>query len=105
MAERVRFFHVVRRENHGSARAIVFANDLPEQDASLRIQADARFVEEQNLWIMHHRARNGETLDHAAREASHHLIRAISELESLQQSVGAFLSLLRRDSEISGVKQ
>ena len=56
LAERVGLFHVVRGEQHGFAELVVFANDLPEQDARLRIEAGAGFVEEQNLRIVHHGA-------------------------------------------------
>src|SRR5215469_11948548 len=95
----------MRRENDGLAGMVVFANDLPEQDPGLRVQTGARLIEKQDLRIMHHGARDGETLHHSARKTAHHLIRAIRQLESVEQRVRPLMPLLRWNAEVSCMKQ
>jgi len=44
-AERVGFFHVVGGQQDCFAALIVFANDFPQEQAGLRVEASAGFVE------------------------------------------------------------
>jgi len=104
LAESVGFFHVVGGEQDRFAELVIFANDLPEQDAGLGIEAGAGLVEEEDLRIVHHGAGDGEALHHASGKAAHHLVGAISELELFQQGVRQFGALFPRDSEIGGVE-
>ena len=46
LAQLVRLFHVVRGQHDGLAEAVVVANDLPQQEARLRIEARGGLVEE-----------------------------------------------------------
>jgi len=66
LAERVGFFHVVRGEQNGFAGLVVLANDLPQEQARLRVETGAGLVQKQHLRIVHHGARDGEALHHAA---------------------------------------
>ena len=89
LAERVGFFHVVRGQQNGFAALVVLANDFPEQQSRLRIEAGARLVEEEHLRIVHHGARDGEALHHAAGESADHLVGAVGQLEAVEKRCGA----------------
>ena len=91
LAERVGFFHVVRGEQNGFAALVVLANDLPQEQTRLRIEAGAGLVEKKHLRIVHHGARDGKPLHHAAGKAAHHLVGAVGELEALEQRGRALL--------------
>jgi hypothetical protein len=93
LAQPIGLFHVMSGQQNGPSRMVVFANDLPQENPGLRIEPGARFVEKQDLWIVHHGAGNGKPLHHASGEAAHHLVRAFGELELLEQRVGALISL------------
>src|SRR5882672_9025785 len=84
---------------------VVFADDFPQKQSRLRIQARARFVEKEDLRIMHHGTRNRETLHHAAGESANHLIGTIVKLESLQQFVRAPSALFGVQAKIPAVKE
>src|SRR5882724_11201278 len=104
-AERVSFFHVVGSQQNCFAALVVFANDLPQEQAGLRVEASARFVEKKNLRVVHHGARNGKALHHTAGEAAHHLVGAIGEFETLQEGCRALGAFLRGEAEIGAVKR
>lgn len=104
LAQCVSFFHVVRSQQNGFAAAVVFANDFPQQQAGLRIETSARFIEEKHLRIMHHGARNGEALHHAAGKSTDDLIGAVGKLEALEERSCAIVALVRTEAEISAVK-
>src|SRR3569832_2155084 len=78
LAQRVSLFHVVRRQENGLSTLVVFTNDFPEQQTRLRIETGTRLVEKQHLRIVHHRARDRESLHHAGGKATHKLIGAIA---------------------------
>src|SRR5438034_5888716 len=44
------------------AALVVFANDFPEEQASLRVKTCAGLVEEKHLRVVHHGTRDRETL-------------------------------------------
>jgi len=54
---------------------------------------------------VHHGARDGEALHHAAGEAADHLVSAISELEAFEESFGALGAFLRGKAEVGAVKR
>src|ERR1700681_2271785 len=104
LAQRVGFFHVVRGQQNGFAAVVVLANDLPEKQARLRIESCAGLIQEKHLWIVHHGARDGESLHHAAGESAHNLVGAVGELEALEERCGATAALVRTEAEIGAVK-
>ena len=61
-------FHVVRREEDGLAVGVQLAEDLPEGDATLRVEAGGRLVEEEDRGPVHDRPGHHEPLSHAAGE-------------------------------------
>src|SRR5882724_466099 len=103
-AERVGFFHVVGGQQNCFAALIVFANDFPQEQAGLRVEASTGFVEKKNLRVMHHGARDGKALHHAAGKAADHLVGAIGEFETLQEGCRALGAFLRGEAEIRAVK-
>ena len=67
----VRFVHVVRREKDGHAFGFVQMLDVrPELIAALRIEAERRLVEKQNLRRVQQAARDLQPPFHPAREQS-----------------------------------
>src|SRR6185369_12753763 len=84
---------------------VVAANHFAEQETRLRIESRTGLVEKQDLGIVHHRARDREALHHAAREPENALVRAIGELELLEQSVRATLTLARGKAEVRAMKR
>ena len=89
LAKRVGFFHVVRGEQNGFAALVVLADDLPQKQARLRIETGAWLVEEENLRIVHHGARNRKPLHHAAGKTAHQLVGAVGQFEAFEQNFGA----------------
>src|SRR5579859_6146990 len=98
-------FHVVRGQQNRFAGLVVLANDLPKQQLGLWIKAGAGLIEKKDLGIVHHGARDREPLHHAAGETADHLIAAIGELESVEESVGALTALGRVEAEVGAVKE
>src|SRR5208283_176394 len=102
---RIRLFHIVRGEKNGFSALVVFADDLPEQQTSLGIEAGARFVEEKNLGIVHHGASDGEALHHATGKSTHHLIAAVAELKAIEQGVGSLGTFVGVQAKVGAVKE
>jgi hypothetical protein len=57
------------------------------------VQAGTGLVQEKYLGVVHHGARNGETLHHAAGESASHLIGPVTEFEAIEQRLGTLGSL------------
>ena len=104
LAECVGFFHVVRGKQNSFAALVVLANDFPEQQACLRIEAGAGLVQEEHLRIVHHGAGDGETLHHSAGKTADDLIGAVGELEALEKRFRALVALVRAETKIGAVK-
>src|SRR5260370_5535473 len=103
-AERVGFFHVVGGQQNRCAALVVFADDLPQKQTRLRVQTSAGFIQKKHLRVVHHGARDGEALHHAAGEAADHLIGAIGELEAFEERFGALGAFLRGKAEIGAME-
>src|SRR5579859_2438098 len=104
LTERISFFHVVRGEQDGAAFAVVLADDFPQQQPGLRIEANARFIEEQDLRVVHHGARNRDALHHAAGESANELVGAVGQLEAVKQGIGALGAFARTQTEVCPVE-
>ena len=89
LAEGVGLLHVVRREEDRLALAVEVAEDLPEVDAGLRVDARGRLVEEEHARPVRERARDHQPLREAAGELEDHRVGALGERELLEQLVGA----------------
>ena len=61
------FAHDVSRKDQALARLSQRANDPKQVSCNQHIQAQRRFVKDQDRWIMHHRSRDRHLLFHAGR--------------------------------------
>src|ERR1700694_5088903 len=104
LTQRVGLFHVVNGQQNRFAALVVFADDFPQEQTGLRVQASTRLVQEKDLWIVHHGAGDGEALHHAAGESTNHLIGAISELEALEKGFRTLGAFVRGKAEIGAVE-
>ena len=84
---------------------VVFPDDFPEQQSSLRVQAGAGLVQEKYLGVMHHSAGDGETLHHPARKSANHLIGTVAEFEAIEQRLRSLGSLSGIEAEIGTMEK
>ncbi len=90
MSDAVGLVHVVRREKHGDALGLIQVLDVrPELVAALRIEAERRLVEEQDLRRVQEAARDLEPPLHPAGELLHRRVAPLPELEQLEQRLRA----------------
>ena len=87
-AELVGLFHVVRREHDGLALRVQLADDVPQGEAALRVEARRRLVEEQHVGIVHDRPGDHQPLGHAARHLGDVGRGPVGQAELLEQLVG-----------------
>jgi hypothetical protein len=71
VAELVGLLHVVRGQQDRLARRVELAEDLPQREPALRVEAGGRLVEEQHGGPVQDRARHHEPLRHAAGQRVH----------------------------------
>ena len=88
VAELVGLLHVVRRQDDRLAGVVQAADDLPEADPALRVEAGGGLVEEQDRRVVEDRARDHQPLGEAARERHHRRLGALGEVELDEQVVG-----------------
>src|SRR6185436_17053890 len=88
VAEALRLFHVVRREQHRTAAFAESRDDFPQLDAALRIEAGRRLVEEEDVGPADERGRDGEALLLSAGELAHARGALLVERELAQQLLG-----------------
>src|ERR1700686_676906 len=105
LAEGVGLFHVVRGQQDGLATLVVFADDFPKKQPGLRVQAGTGLLQEKYLGVVHHGARDGETLHHAAGESANHLIGPVTEFEAIEQRLRTLGSLPGIEAEIGAVEE
>src|SRR5216684_9370198 len=105
LAQGISLFHVVRGQQDGLSPLVVFADDFPKKQAGLRVQPGTGLVEEKYLGVVHHGARDGEALHHAAGESANHLIGPVTEFEAIEQLVRTLGSLLGIDAEVGAMKE
>ena len=104
LTQRVGLFHVVSGQQNRFAALVVFADDFPQEQTGLRVQASTRLVQEKDLRIVHHGASDGETLHHAAGESANHLVGAIGELEAVEKSFRTLGAFVRGNAEIGAME-
>ncbi len=103
LAERVGLIHIMSSRQDGFPGLVVFADDLPQENSGLRIEA-SRFGSSKNAWGSCIMARAMKPLHHASGKAADHLVRAFRELEFFEQSVRAFIPSPRSNSEVGSVE-
>src|SRR6202521_187571 len=104
LTQGVGLFHVMGGQQDRFAALVVFADDFPQEQTGLRVQASTGFVQEKDLRIVHHSASDGEALHHAAREAADHLVGAIGELEALEKGFRTLGAFVRGKAKIGAVE-
>ena len=104
IAELVGLLHVVGRQQDRLPLAVQLAEDLPQRQAALRVQARGRLVEEQHRRAVEDRARHHQPLGHPARERVDRRLGPFRELELLEQLIGDAPRLRRADAEQAAVE-
>ena len=89
VAQLLGLVHVVRREDERHALPLQAVEPLPDDVPRLRVEAGRRLVEQQHLRLVDERARDREAALHAARQRLDLVVRALGELDELEQLVGA----------------
>src|SRR5581483_9139906 len=104
VAEEVGLFHVVRREEDRLTCAVQLTDQLPERDATLRIETSRGLVEEEDRGAMHDRPCNHQSLRHPTRQREHGRLGALGEPESVEQTIGFGTRRARRHAEEPAVE-
>ena len=93
----LRFVHVVRGKKHRHALDLVqILHMCPKLIPRLRIQAQRRLIQKQNLRRVQKRARNFQPPLHAAREQLHLIVAPLPQFERAQQLLRARQTQLAR---------
>ena len=93
LRDAVRFVHVVRGEEHGDALGLIEVLDVrPQLVAALRVEAERRLVEEQDLRRVQKAAGNLEPPLHPAGELLDRRVPAVPQLEQLEERLGPLVS-------------
>src|ERR1051326_7250722 len=96
IAQPLRFFHVVRRQEHRSAAFAKAAHDFPQLQTALRIETGRRLVEEENVRTADERGRDGETLLLPARQLADARVALLIERQIAQQLFGIMTIAIKR---------
>src|SRR5208337_1782769 len=78
---------------------------LPQQQAGLRTESGAGFVSEKRLGAVHPGARDRQTLHHAARKSTDHLVGTVGEFEAIEQFFRALAALAGIDAKVGAVEK
>src|ERR1700692_194906 len=104
VAEPLRFFHVMRRQEDCSSLLPEALHDVPQLQAALRIESCSGFVEEENVGITDQRASNSEALPLTAGELAHSRIALLVEREIAQQIIRVGTGSVERPKEPQRLK-
>ena len=104
VAQAVRFVHVVRRHHDRAPALVQIAQNVPQIESSLRIEAHCRLVEKDDVGLVHQRAHDHQPLLLPARQLSHLGASLVGETEALEQLVRALGRNVERNAEVRGVK-
>src|SRR5262245_41225765 len=102
VAELLRLFHVVRREQHGDPLGPQRAEPVPDGVATDRIEPDRRLVEDEHPGLVHERLGELEAPDHATRVAVGGPVGGVLEVHRGKQLLDAVGALAARDVEEAG---
>ena len=86
VAQALGFFHVMRGVDHAFAARFQCFQIIENRIAALRIDADRRFVEQQNVRVMHQRTGDIEPALHAAGKGRGFVVGAIGEADQFKAS-------------------
>ncbi len=104
IAELVGLLHVVGGEQDRLTLAVELAEDLPQREATLRIEAGGGLVEEQHGGTVEDRARHHQPLRHTAGERVDRGLGPFGEVQLLEQLVGDATRLGGGDAEQATVE-
>jgi hypothetical protein len=99
LAQLVGLLHVMGGEQDRLPVAIELAEDLPQREPALRVEARGGLVQEQHRGTVEDRARHHQTLSHPSRERVHRRAGPLRELELLEQLVRDAIGLVRAHAE------
>ena len=88
LAQAVGLLHVVRQQHDRLAVGVQLAEDLPQREPALRVEAGGRLVEEQDRRPVEDRARDHQPLRHPARQREHRRLGPAAQVKLLEQLVG-----------------
>src|SRR6516164_6530450 len=94
---------VMRREEDRPLVIAEFANQAMNLVTHLRIQASRWLIEKHQLWIVHHRQREGDTLLLAARELGIKFVPLLRELQTVQQLGAVGTARIKRGEPFQGL--
>ncbi len=104
IAQLVGLLHVVGGQQDRLALAVELAEDLPQREAALRIEARGRLVEEQHRRAVEDRARHHQPLGHPPGERVHRRLCPLGEVQLLQQLIGGAARVRGGDAEQAPVE-
>ncbi len=79
-------------EEHAGSLFLLFNDDLLELLASIRVESEERFVENQQFRLVEQSLRHADTLEHAARKRTEFLLRVIRHFNRLKRLVNRFIA-------------
>src|SRR5438105_13483627 len=100
VAQDLGLVEVVRGEENGRAPLPDVANELPQIAARLRVEAGRRLVQEEHLWLVHHRDGDRKTLTLPAGKLLGLLLRLVLESDRPKQSHRIDASAVEEREEI-----
>ena len=104
LAEPVGLLHVVRGEQDRLAFAVQLAEQVPQREPALRVQARGRLVQEQHRRAVEDGPRHHQPLGHAAGQRVHRRLGPLRQLELLEQVAGDLLGRLGAHAEQPAVE-
>ena len=103
VAQLLRLVHVVGGDDERRPAALQLVEPLPEEVPRLRVEAGGRLVEDDELRLVDERAGDREAPLHAAGQRLDLVLRALVELDELEQLVGPLVGDVARDVEVARV--
>ena len=104
VAKLIGFFHVVRRHDDGPPLRVQLAQNLPQRETRLGIEADRRLVEEDDARIVRQSAGDHEPLLLAAGELVDLRIHLVGDSEPLEQLLPSACGFGAGNPEVGGVE-
>ncbi|CAN0627283.1 protein of unknown function [Burkholderia multivorans] len=101
MLEALRLFHVGSRDDHAHAAMLgaQIVDERPELAARQRIDAGGRFIEDQQVGIVHERAAQAELLLHPARQLARRPVRKRRKAGGIEKTLDACRARTRVEPE------
>ena len=105
VAEALRLVHEMRRQQHRLALLQQLLQSLPDEVARLRVEAGGRLVEDEQVGVVHQRARQGEAPLHAARQCADLRLGAAGQAGEVEQMRDARAHRALGQAEVAAIHQ